>query len=480
MIQVDGLSDAQQSTLNDLYQVWVQKLTRNRLRTLYYEQKNQLKDLGISIPPELIHLDLVMGWPTKAVDGLAAKCRPDTFVIAGGTADDAMAIWRDNDLDVEFPQTIKSALMHSCAFVGVSNGDTAAGEPKVLVSTTSAMFGAAIWSRTRRAISAALSITDTDDAGHPTALTLWLPEANLICTKDDRGQWAADSRPHSLGRVPVFPMAFSPDPIRPFGRSRISRAVMGIADSALRTAARTEVSAEFFSAPQRWMMGADESMFVDETGKPRGAWAALLGRIWAAGPILDDRGDVTDKLPQVGEFRASPQTPNVEHMRSLAMQFCGETSLTPESLGIVQDNPTSAESILYRQGELISLARTGVHDPMGSQITRAMLTAIQIRDNLDEIPESLKGLRFKWKNPETLSESAAADAVTKLVAAFPWMSESKVSLERLGWDAETIERAWADKERAEARQTARAVMQSIAAPQQTVEESPDESEVSGS
>ena len=57
------------------------------------------------------------------------------------------------------------------------------------------------------------------------------------------------------------PLVYRPSLDRPFGKSRITRAVMSITDSAVREALRTEVSAEFFTTPQKYLLGADEELF---------------------------------------------------------------------------------------------------------------------------------------------------------------------------------------------------------------------------
>lgn len=449
MIQVDALGHDEQNTLDKLMKVWECKLTRNRIRAMYYHQRNVLKDLGIAVPPEMTNLELVLGWPAKAVDLLAMRCRPDKFVIPGMEIDSlgVRELWRDNDMDVELPQAVKSALIYAPAFLAVSKGDVASGEPEVLISSSSSLFSAGLWDARRRAVAAAMAISETDDGGRPTALALWLPDATLYITRTTSG-WAVDRRAHTLGRVPVEALPYKPSLDRPFGSSRISRAVMGISDSALRTAVRTEVAAEFFSAPQRWIMGADEKMFVDADGNPKGQWSVLIGHVWAAPAILDEDGTPTEKLPQVGEFRASPQTPNTDQMRSLATQFAGETSLPVGSLGVIQDNPSSADAMLAAERDLILEAKANVHDPMSPRIERTILTALQIRDDLDEVPAEWKSISFKWQNPETMTESAAADAVSKLLTAIPELAQSKVILERLGWDDTTVERAWSDMKRA--------------------------------
>ena len=440
---VAGLSDEERYVLSELWKVWTMRLRRNMLRTQYYDQHNVLKDLGIAIPPHLTSLELVLGWPAKSVDVLARRCRLDGFVVPGVDDDPfgVQELWRSNDMHIELPQTLTSTLVHSCSFVTVTRGDTTVGEPEVLLSTQSALYASGIWDARRRRLKAALTITDMDEIGRVTAWALFMPQMTVTARFLD-GRWELDRFAHTLDRLPVEVIPYKPRLDRPFGCSRISRAVMGLADSALRTLFRMEIHAEFFSSPQRYAMGADESMFVNAAGEPLNQWEAILGRVWAAGRD-PDTGDV----PQLGQFQQASPQPHTEQLRSLAAMFCAETSLPLNALGIVQDNPSSADAIEAAERDLIIEARYAM-ECFGPRLARAMATAVQIRDDLDAPPAELAGLDALWRDPENPPQSAAGDFLIKIVQAMPWLAESKVPLEQLGWDATTVERAWADKRRA--------------------------------
>lgn len=454
---INGLSDAEKAVLTELWRVWTLKLRRNILRSQYYDQHNVLKDLGIAIPPHLTELEIVLGWPAKAVDVLARRCKLDGFVVPGDEEDrfGVGDLWRENSMHIELPQTLTSSLVHSCAFLTVTRGNVADGEPEVLVSSQSALFGSGIWDSRRRRLKAALTITDMDEIGRVTGWALFVPGVTIRAYFEG-GRWLIDRFEHSLERLPVEVIPYKPRLDRPFGCSRISRAVMGLTDSALRTVVRMEVHAEFFSSPQRYAMGADESMFVDEDGNPVPQWQAILGRVWAAGRD-PDTGDV----PQLGQFPQSSPQPHTEQLRSLAAMFCSETSLPLNALGIVQDNPSSAEAIEAAERDLIIEAKYAM-DCFGPRLARAMVTAIQIRDDLDSPPEELSRLDALWRDPENPPQSAAGDFLIKVVQAMPWLAESKVPLEQLGWDATTVERAWADKRRS----TVSSLLQRLPAPDQ--------------
>ena len=440
---VAGLSDDERAMLSELWKVWTVKLRRNILRAQYYDQHNVLKDLEIAIPPHLTDLELVLGWPAKAVDVLARRCKLDGFVVPGSDDDPfgVAELWRDNDMHIELPQTLSSAFVHSCAFVTVTRGDSGEGEPDVLLSSQSALYASGVWDSRRRRLKAALTITDMDDIGRVTAWAMFMQGVTITARYMDE-KWEVDRFEHTLDRLPVEVIPYKPRLDRPFGSSRISRAVMGLADSALRTLFRMEVHAEFFSSPQRYAMGADESMFVNADGDPLTQWEAILGRVWAAGRD-PDTGDV----PQLGQFASSSPQPHTEQLRSLAAMFCSETSLPLNALGIVQDNPSSAQALEAAERDLIIEARYAM-DCFGPRLCRIMSTAVQIRDDLDSSPDELKSLDALWRDPENPPQSAAGDFLIKTVQAMPWLAESRVPLEQLGWDATTVDRAWADKRRA--------------------------------
>jgi hypothetical protein len=411
------------------------------IRSEYYDQHNTLKDLGIAIPPHLVDLDLVLGWPAKAVDHLARRCKLDGFVVPG-VDDDAFgvsALWRANEMALEFPQAVTSACVHSFSLLAITKGDVSAGEPEVLLSTHSALFSSGVWDSRRRRLKYAFAITDMDTIGRITAWALFIPGQTVSASLDPAsGTWDLKTFTHTLNRLPVEVLPYSPRLDRPFGRSRISRAVMGLSDSALRSLVRMEVHAEFYSSPQRYAMGADESMFEDADGNKITQWQAIMGRVWAAG--RDEDGN----MPQLGQFTQSSPQGHSDQLRTLGALFCAETSLPLNALGIVQDNPSSAEAIEAAERDLIGAARD-LTDVLGPRVARAMVTAVQIRDDLATPPDELLRLDAKWRDPEEPMRSAAGDFLIKVVQAMPWLAESKVPLEQLGWDATTVERAWADR-----------------------------------
>lgn len=442
-VKITALDHSEQDTLDRLLVQLDAKAGRNRLRAQYYDGKYPLKDLGISTPPTLRRMNTVLGWPAKAVDVLNRRCVLDGFSLPTGDVDawgipDLLVA---NNFDSEMSQAGVSSLIHSVAWLITTRGDTASGEPPVVITARDAMSGTGLWDPRRRTLSAFLSIIDRDQAGDITEMVMYLPTSHVSMTKTDTRGWSVARETHSLNRVPVEPYIYRPRLGRPFGSSRISRAVMSLTDMALRTIVRSEISAEFYSAPQRYLLGADEKAFVGPDGAPTSQWKAIMGRVWAI-----DR-DEEGNLPQVGQFTQMSQQPHMDQLRALAQLFAGETSIPISSLGISTDsNPTSAEAYRASRDDLIQEAE-GATTEWGPTLPRTIRTAIQIRDRLDEPPAELLGLRPRWRDPSTPSQAAAADAFAKLVAVIPELANTPSGLARAGLSADEITEVLASRRR---------------------------------
>jgi hypothetical protein len=143
----------------------------------------------------------------------------------------------------------------------------------------------------------------------------------------------------------------------------------------------------------------------------------------------------------------------MDQLRGWAQLFAGETSLPLSSLGIAPDaNPSSAEAIHAAKEDLIVEAESATQ-VFGAGLARVARTAIMLRDGLDTEPDDLRRLQARWRNPATPSVAAASDALMKQATVLPWLADSEVALEMLGYDQPTITRLLADRRRTQARST---------------------------
>lgn len=438
---IPDLTDDENDLTNRLLAQIDQKVERNLLRASYYDGKRAIRQVGSVIPPQYFRIGLVLGWSAKAVDTLARRCNLDGFVWPEGDLDELglADVLEDNAWASQSNSALISSLIHGPAFLINTEGLT--GEPKSLIHVKDAFSATGDWNGRRHRLDNLLSITGRDEEGKPTALALYLDGETITAEKDSSG-WQIDRSVHGWG-VPAEALVYKPRTGRPFGTSRISRPVMSLHDSALRTVIRLEGNADVYSYPEFWMLGADESIFKNADGTPRGMWQTLLGRIKG---IPDDDGAANPRA-DVKQFPASTPQPHLDTLKQQAQLFSGETSIPLTSLGVSDmSNPTSADSYIASREDLISEAE-GATDDWSLPMRRAMARALAIANGETSIPDAYKTIQAKWRSPIHLSRAAQADAGMKQLTAVPWLAETEVGLELLGLTEQQRKRALSDKRR---------------------------------
>lgn len=442
-IYLPDVSDDENALVNGLLDQLARKASRNLLRARYYDGKQAIRQVGTVVPPIYYRMGLVLGWSAKAVDILARRCNLDGFVWADGDLESLglAEVWEDNVLDGESNSAIVSTLIHGVAFaVNTRGGD---GEPESLLHFKDALSATGEWNSRTRRMDNLLSIAGRDADGKPNSLALYL-DGETIVAEHDGQKWHVDRSEHGFG-VPVEALVYKPRLGRPFGQSRISPQVMSLQDAATRSVIRMEGHADIYSYPDMWLLGADESMFVNEDGSKRPTWDVIMGRIKA---IPDDEEAIPGlERASVQQFPASSPEPHLAHLNMLAKAFARETSLPDTSVAITDvANPTSAEAYNAAQHELVSEAE-GATDDWSPALRRSMVRALAIANDLSEVPAEWRSIQPKWRSPLFESRAAQADAGMKQIAAVPWLAETEVGLEMLGLNEQQIKRALAEKRR---------------------------------
>lgn len=449
-IYIADLAPDEQGTLDELVVLWRAKRRRNALRAAFYDMQNATDALMTAKVPAVIRRrKFVLGWSAIAVDKLARRCNLEGFYDPSGRDLSTLGLddlLQANRFKLDFNQVGVSSLIHAVAFIVTTQGDTAAGEPEVLMLGRDALTSAGVWDVRRRAISRFLSITKLDDDGEPIELTMYLPNLNVMMAKGNGGQWTVARRTHAYG-VPVDPIRYKPRLGRPFGSSRISRSVMSLHMQALGTMIRADVNGEAYSMPRYALLGATEEAFKNADGSPKPTWQAAWDAIWAIG---DDPDAPTDALARadIKQFNGQSPEPQNQHLRMLAQLFSGETGIPVGELGIVSDaNPTSAEALTVSRDDIISEAESTT-DNWSPDVSAAVTRGLSMLN--DSLPEGLD-VRPRWRSPVHQSRAAVVDAGQKQVAAVPWLAETEVGLRLLGLSEADVAQALAERQRAMSR-----------------------------
>jgi hypothetical protein len=384
----------------------------------YYEGKNRLKDFRISIPPQLTAVDSVVGWAGTAVQVLEERLDFEGYI--GADTLGLNDIYRANDLDVESSFGHIDSLVYGTGFVVIGKGDN--GEPDPLITIESPKRMTSMYDMRLRRQTSAFSI-EKDAQGNPLSGTLYLPDSTIRVAFRN-GTWVeVDRDDHNLGRLPVVALANNPRSSDPNGRSEITRAVRSYTDAAMRTLLGAEVAREFYSAPQRYILGADEDLFQDADGNALNPWSVYQGRILGV-PANQD-----GQIPQVGQFAANSTTPYFEQVRAYATMLAAETAIPASYLGFQTDNPSSADAIRQMEARLVKRAERR-QKQFGRAWTEVAKLALLVRDG--EIPAEASDIRPQWRDASTPTRAAAADEAVKLIGAGVLLADSEVTYNRIG------------------------------------------------
>lgn len=377
----------------------VRKRERGLLRYRYYDQKNKVRDFGISTPPSLLGLQEIMGWCAKAVDTLS-----DRLTFRGFREEDDVfdlnQILLLNDRDRLCSSAILGALIVSCSFVYISRDET--GYPRLQVIDGTDATG--IINQVTGLLDEGYAVLERDKIGKPIVEAYFLPGQTIIYRDGKQMEIY-----QSTARYPLLvPVIFRPDAKRPFGHSRISRACMSHADSAARTAKRAEVTAEFYSFPQKYVVGTDPGLQME-------AWSAAMSAM-----LNLSKGEDGD-LPKFGQFAQASMEPHIAQLRMEAALFAGETGLTLDDLGFATDNPSSSEAIKAAHENLRLTARRS-QAIFGSAFRNACYLAACERDEFAYNRQAFYTIRPIWApvfEPDTQALAAIGDGAYKLNNAVP-------------------------------------------------------------
>ena len=368
-------------------------------RYTYYDSKYQERDLGLVIPPDIRQrYRSCLGWCTKAVDALA-----DRLVFKEFAEDnfELNEIFNLNNPDIFFDSAILSALIASCAFVYISMGDE--GYPRLQVIEASNATG--ILDPITGLLKEGYAVLDRDDKGKPTL------EAHFLRDRTDfyNGNDLVDTRSNTADVPLLVPIIHRPDAVRPFGRSRITRACMYYQGHAKRTLERADITAEFYSFPQKYIVG------LSQTAEPMDKWKATISSMLQF--TKDEDGDA----PKLGQFTSTSMSPFTEQLKTIASSFAGETGLTLDDLGFVTDNPSSAEAIKASHETLRVTARKAQRC-FGSGFLNVGYVARCLADDYNYVRNQFYLTKPKWYpvfEPDMAALSGVGDAAIKINQAVP-------------------------------------------------------------
>lgn len=368
-------------------------------RQIVYDMKNIDISPGITIPPQLRQqYQASLGWGAKAVDSLADRLVFREFANDNFNINE---IFEMNSADILFDDAKLSALINSCSFIYISEGEE--DLPRLQVIQGSEATG--ILDPVTRLLTEGYAVLSRDEYGNPHEELYFVTGRTDHFINGDLYRSVDNNAPAPL----LVPIIHRPDATKPFGRSRITPSAIYYQKYAKRTLERADITAEFYSWPQKYVLG----LSTDAEGLD--TWKATISSMLRFDK--DSEGDA----PKVGQFTTPSMSPFTEQLRTAASGFAGETGLTLDDLGFPSDNPSSAEAIKASH-ENLRLAAEKAQRDFSSGFLNVGYLAASLRDNFAYKRNQLYQTKAKWEpvfKPDASAISTIGDGIGKINLAVP-------------------------------------------------------------
>ena len=371
------------------------KQERIKQRYMYYEMKKEAESFSKALPSDFKWLRHTMGWCTEAVNSIADRLgvhslRDDTF--------NMQEIFDLNNGEILFDGACLDALISACSFIYVSQKE---GFPSLQVIDGYNATG--VVDDVTYFLKEGYAVLERDKDGHPTLEAYFTPDETRFYSQG-KEEIVRNPALYPL----LVPIIHRPDAIRPFGHSRITRDLMSYQQAALRTIRRSEICSEFYSYPQKYVLGLDADA---EFNNKAATYSSFL------------RFDVNEngEKPTLGSFSQQSMTPFIDELRMFASLFAGSTGLTLDDMGFPQSNPSSFDAIKASHSKLIRSAKKAQKCFSVGFLNAGFLAAC-LRDEQPYKRQDMYMTKIIWDplfDVDGTSLGAIGDAIQKIEASFP-------------------------------------------------------------
>lgn len=447
LLNIPSLRDLSESENADIARMCEQirlVAARNRERFVYYNAEQAFVNMGVAIPQEFEEYASVLGWNRTSVDTLARRIQLDGFVRPGSTERyaDLDATLRRTRFAGQIKMAVQSMLIYGPAFLASlrSGGMTK-------VQAFSARDATGLWDDVQPGqLRCGLAVQEWAHFGVKRVLVFY-PGAVIQLS---RVSFGADFevqrfRTGLSGRVSLRPLTFLPQLDKPWGQSRLSRPMLSLTRSAARSFLRAEMNGEIYGYPQLYGTNMDPELAAQ--------FASGMGRFYAVDLHPDEEGAPipASEAPEtrIGQVQIGSQQPHLEQLRMTAMLYAAESQLSPDKLGVIHDNPSSADAIDRADGELNDLADETGRD-IGDPVLDTLHDVYMLENGTPVLPDDVAALECDFHDPGQTTRYSSRMALASLVTAGAVAPGEAVTYEAAGFSKATALRlaeSWQDSER---------------------------------
>jgi Phage portal protein, SPP1 Gp6-like len=237
-----------------------------------------------------------------------------------------------------------------------------------------------------------------------------------------------------LGTVPVVALRNSDRILAERGCSEIDD-LMPLVDGLNKTLMDMLVASEYTARPRRWATGIElvEQPVLDEEGNPVLENGEPV--VTEANPIPEGNRAMISENDQAkfGQLQGADLTGYENVVNVLLGEIMAVSALPAHYIGIMHDNPASADAIRSAEASLTARAeaRQQAFGRAWEQVARLM---IAVRDGRD--PQLIDDVRVQWADAATRSVAQEADATVKLYQA--GLLPADYALAKLGYSDDEI------------------------------------------
>lgn len=429
----------------------------------YYDGTFRVEDHGIEVDPKLLQNRQVCHWPEKAVDALADRVRFDGVV----ATDDITALVADVGLVNAYSAHLVDKYVNGCMFCVVGRSKVT-GRPFVRFHSARTATAMPSHDYDHSEVASGLAIGRMEPTAWspktpvPTVVNVFLPNKVIEIRQVMSGRWSAETMPVPERSPMIVAFAHRPRGRQPFGKTRISSAVRGISDEMVRTMFRMEVLSAYYTMPQRYALGLTKKQYDSLVNTKAMRYADSM--------FLATR-DADGNVPNYGQLPSNSPEPFIAQARFLAGQFSGATGVPLNSLGIVQDNPSSAEAISASREDICLIAQRDIESDRRS-IVRVVRLLAALNENvaMDDLTDEQRNVEASFAEPMLASLPGRVDAVMKLSAVIDGFGNTTVGMRMAGMDDADISSVRAEMQQAQAMQAAQALFSTMPPEQTTAQQ----------
>lgn len=448
--RASGLSSEAAWWANLLVDEYARHMPHNEMLRRYYDGRVKVSDYGVGAE---ITNDQTCHWPSKAVDALAERINFEGFSVPEGVDDEyraALAAIEDaNNFVNNYNRHLTPKLLYGCMAATVTRNTAG----RAVVRFHSADTFTAIPSPDGKdgVVAAGLAIARMEFTSWsmgrpvPTVVNLHLPGNIVELRQVAAGNWVASDGLTAEMEPSLYVFKHNgTGTLNAFGRTRITSFVRTLTDDAIRCMWHMQISGAYYSIPKLIMLNLMPEQYEAVVSDK---FKYQLDRVIAT--EVDESGETRTAIQQLSGN--SPQ-PFVDELRALATQFSGATGVPLNSLGIVQDNPSSAEAIGAAREDICLVANRDINEDRPVLRTVA-LAALSVQRNttierLKAENPALVGLYARFASPVLHTYGEVANFVTQVNSVRDGFGKTDYAARLLGVPDDELDAVKSDEVRA--------------------------------